>query len=49
MYSTCNFANPDISIAGMREREREHTDSVKHLSLNHDQANKLVVYLVEQK
>ena len=35
-----NFAG--TSIAGMRERERR-PDSVKHLSLNHDQAHKLVV------
>ena len=40
IYSTCNFAIPGTSIAGMRER---HPDSVKHLSLNHDQAHKLVV------
>ena len=38
-YSTCNYAIPGTSIAGMRERR---PDSVKHLSLNHDQAHKLV-------
>ena len=39
IYSTFNLAIPSTSIAGMRER---HPDSVKHLSLNHDQAHKLV-------
>ena len=40
IHSTCNFAIPDTSIAGMRERGPY---SVKNMSINHDQAHTLVV------